>query len=183
MVCWPSLLLLWVLELKVPHGDNWLTLKPLLPILVSYVLSFIYLGIYWNNHHHLFQSIQKVNGAVLWANFHLLFWLSLLPFVNGWMGENHFSMYPVILYGFILFMAAMAYYILSRTLIKLHGKDSQLAKAFGKDSKGKFSVIIYLIAIGLSFVNQWVGFILYVVAAIVWIIPDCRIEKVIKDFI
>lgn len=170
-----------VLELKVPHGDDWATLKPLLPIFGSYVLSFIYIGIYWNNHHHLFQSIHKVSGSVLWGNLHLLFWLSLIPFVTGWMGENHFSTLPVALYGFVLFMAGVAYFILARILIKLHGKDSTLGIAYGKNNKGKLSVIIYLLAIGLTFINQWIGFILYIAVAIMWIIPDKRIEKGLKE--
>ncbi|WP_340073657.1 TMEM175 family protein [Leptobacterium sp. I13] len=168
-----------VLEMKIPQGDEWATLLPLFPVFSSYVLSFIYLGIYWNNHHHLFQSIQKVNGNVLWANLNLLFWLSLIPFVTGWMGQNNFSTRTVILYGVVLFMASIAFNILSSVLINIHGKDSFLGKAYKKDIKGKISIGIYAVAIGLSFINKWIGFFLYIVVAIIWIIPDKRIEKVL----
>ena len=170
-----------VLEIKVPHGDNPEDLKPLLPIFMSYVLSFIYIGIYWNNHHHLMQVVHKVNGAVLWSNIHLLFWLSLVPFATGWMGENHFSKWPVILYGFILLMAGVAYYILAHCLTGIHGKDSVLAKAIGKDKKGIISVVLYIAGIIASaFINPWIGFSIYVIVAAIWFIPDRRIEKKIE---
>ncbi len=166
-----------VLELKVPHGADWATLATLSPVFLSYVLSFIYVGIYWNNHHHLFQAVHKISGRVLWANLHLLFWLSLTPFVTGWMGENHFAALPVALYGFNLFMAGVAYYILVRALLAHHEKDSALALAIGKDFKGLLSLAIYFVAIPLSFVQPWIGVSLYALVAIIWFIPDRRIEK------
>ena len=166
-----------VLEIKVPHGDDLAALRPLLPVLLSYVLSFVYIGIYWNNHHHLFQVADEVTGPILWANLHLLFWLSLIPFATGWMGENHFATLPVALYGVPLFMAAVAYYILTRQLVHHHGEESALAQAIGRDAKGKASVGIYLAAIALSFLNPWIGFALYVAVAVMWVIPDRRIEK------
>ncbi|MBA4140305.1 MAG: DUF1211 domain-containing protein [Segetibacter sp.] len=165
-----------VLEMKVPHGDNLQALKPLLPVFLSYILSFINIGIYWNNHHHMLHAARHVNGAVLWANTHLLFWLSLIPFVTGWMGENRFTIWPVALYGMVLLMAGVAYTILSLSLINLHGKNSTLAIAFGKDKKGKASVLIYAVGIFLSFINPWLGFALYVIVATLWFIPDKRIE-------
>ncbi len=168
-----------VLELKKPSGDNIAALKPLIPVLTSYVLSFIYIGIYWNNHHHMFYAITMVNGKVLWANLHLLFWLSLIPFVTGWVGENHFTTIPVALYGVILFMSAVAWTILSRALIKQHGKSSLIATAFGKDIKGAMSLIIYATAIVVSFINPLVSLGLYVVVAIMWFVPDRRIEKLL----
>jgi uncharacterized membrane protein len=170
-----------VLEMKVPHGENLKDLQPLIPIFISYILSFIYIGIYWNNHHHLMQIIHKVSGAVLWSNIHLLFWLSLVPFATAWMGENHFSKWPVILYGFVLLMAALAYYILAHCLITVHGKDSTLAQAIGKDKKGIISISLYLTGIGLAFINSSIGFLIYVVVAIIWFIPDKRIEKKTGD--
>ncbi len=171
-----------VLEIKVPHGDNPEDLKPLLPIFMSYILSFIYIGIYWNNHHHLMQVVNKVSGTVLWSNIHLLFWLSLVPFATAWMGENHFSKWPVILYGFILMMAGVAYYILAHCLTSIHGKDSTLAKALGKDRKGILSVVLYIAGIIASvFIHPWVGFTLYVVVAAIWFTPDRRIEKKIEN--
>jgi len=167
-----------VLELKVPHGDNLQELKPLLPVFISYILSFIYIGIYWNNHHHLLHTVNKVSGQVLWSNIHLLFWLSLVPFATAWMGENHFSKWPVILYGFILMMAGVAYYILAHNLTVIHGKDSVLAKAIGKDKKGILSVILYILGIIASaFIHPWAGFTIYVIVAAIWFIPDRRIEK------
>ncbi len=169
-----------VLELKVPHGDDLSALYSLIPVFISYVLSFVYIGIYWNNHHHMFQAVQHVNGPILWANLHLLFWLSLIPFVTGWMGENHFAARPVALYGSVLLMAAIAYFILSRVLIKHHGQDSALAAAFGNDFKDKASLVIYTAAVPLSFINQWVSFSLYVLVALIWFIPDRRIEKVLN---
>ncbi|AIY44168.1 Integral membrane protein [Collimonas arenae] len=170
-----------VLEMKVPHEASLAALWLIYPVFVSYILSFVYTGIYWNNHHHMLHAVQKINGPVLWANLHLLFWLSLIPFATGWMGENHFSEVPVALYGVVLMMAGVAYYILSNTLIKLHGKESALAKAVGNDVKGKLSVIAYALAIPLTFVNRWIGLGLYVVVAIMWLIPDRRIEKVISS--
>lgn len=170
-----------VLEMKVPHGDDFGSLRLLYPVFFSYVLSFVYTGIYWNNHHHMFHVVQKISGPVLWANLHLLFWLSLIPFATGWMGENHFSAVPTALYGVVLLMAGIAYYILSRSLIKLQGKDSPLAKAIGKDTKGKLSVVAYAIAIPLTFFNRWVALAMYVLVAIMWLIPDRRIEKVVDD--
>ncbi len=170
-----------VLELKIPEGENFSVLKPLLPVIISYILSFIYVGIYWNNHHHMLQLVKKVNGKVLWANLHLLFWLSLVPFVTGWMGENHFAQIPVALYGFVLLMAAIAYFILSINLINLNGKDSALALAIGNDFKGKISVVIYIAAIALTFLNPWFGFGIYICVAIIWLIPDRRIEKTVEN--
>jgi uncharacterized membrane protein len=166
-----------VLELKVPHGSDLSMLRPLIPVFLSYVLSFIYIGIYWNNHHHLLQAIREVNGRILWANLHLLFWLSLIPFVTAWMGENHLAALPVALYGTVLLLAGMAYVILTRTLISHHGKDSTLAIAVGKDLKGKLSVVIYAVAIAISFINTWISCTLYVLVAAMWFIPDRRIEK------
>ncbi|MEW5986987.1 MAG: TMEM175 family protein [Chloroflexota bacterium] len=170
-----------VLELKAPEGADWVALRPLLPIFLSYVLSFVFLGIYWNNHHHLLQATRQVNGAVLWANLHLLFWLSLIPFVTGWMGENNFAARPVALYGVVLLLAGFAYNILSRVLIALHGRDSALAMAIGRDFKGKVSLVFYTVAIPLAFVNRWLAFALYVLVAIIWLIPDRRIEKTLAQ--
>jgi uncharacterized membrane protein len=170
-----------VLELKVPHGETLQDLQPLLPVFFSYVLSFIYVGIYWNNHHHMLHTVKHVSGAVLWANLHLLFWLSLLPFVTGWMGENHFSSLPTAMYGVVLIMSGTAYWILSRVIIATEGKGSLLAQAIGKDFKGNISVVIYGVTIPLAFVNQWLAQALYVVVALIWIIPDRRIEKALKS--
>jgi len=169
-----------VLELKVPHGEDLSTLEPLLPIFLSYVLSFLYIGIYWNNHHHTLHIVSRVNGGVLWANLFLLFWLSLLPFVTGWMGENHFAAAPTALYGAVLLMAAIAYWILVRAIIHVEGKDSLLAKAIGADKKGNVSVVIYALAIPLAYYNQWVAQGLYLVVALMWIIPDSRIERLMQ---
>lgn len=166
-----------VLEMKVPHGDDWAALKPLMPVFLSYILSFIYIGIYWNNHHHLMHAAHKINGRIMWANSHLLFWLSLMPFASGWMGENHFSTLPTAVFGGVLLMAGVAYYILSQSLISYHGKDSVLAKAVGKDVKGKISVVIYAIAIALSCLNGWISLSLYALVALIWLVPDRRIEK------
>jgi uncharacterized membrane protein len=166
-----------VLELKVPHGTDLEALAPLWPVFLSYVLSFVYLGIYWNNHHHMLHATERVDGRTLWANLHLLFWLSLVPFVSGWMGENGFAAVPVALYGIVLLMAAIAYYILARCLLAVHASDSVLAVALGRDFKGKISPVIYLVAIGLSFVNNWLGFSLYVLVALMWLVPDRRIES------
>jgi uncharacterized membrane protein len=166
-----------VLEIKVPQGADWAALRPLLPVFLSYVLSFIFLGIYWNNHHHLLQAIQHVNGRILWANLHLLFWLSLTPFVTGWMGANHFAAWPVALYGAVLWLAGFAYFILTRVLIARHGWDSALATALGRDFKGKVSLVCYAVAIPLAFVHSWFASALYVLVAVMWLIPDRRIEK------
>jgi uncharacterized membrane protein len=168
-----------VLEIKVPHGDSLASLKPNLPIFLSYVLSFINIGIYWNNHHHMLHTVQHVNGKTLWANMHLLFWLSLVPFVTDWMGENQFTTWPVAMYGIVLFMAGLAYYILLHTLISLHGKDSLLAKAIGGDSKGIISNVIYAVGVALSFVSSSISLILYASVAAMWLIPDTRIEKLL----
>jgi len=168
-----------VLEIKIPNGDGIEALKPLLPTVISYILSFINIGIYWNNHHHLLHAAKQINGKVLWANNHLLFWLSLFPFVTGWMGENHFSILPVVTYGFVSMMAGIAYYILSQCLVAIHDKDSALAKAIGKDKKGIISVVLYLLGIALAHINHWFGFLMYFIVATLWFIPDKRIEKVI----
>jgi uncharacterized membrane protein len=170
-----------VLEMKVPQAADWVALRPLIPIFLSYVLSFIYLGIYWNNHHHLLQVIQHVNGRILWANLHLLFWLSLIPFVTGWMGANHFAAWPVALYGTVQLLAGFAYVILTRTLIAHHGRDSALATALGRDFKGKVSLVCYAVAIPLAFVNSWFASALYALVAVMWLIPDRRIEKALDS--
>jgi uncharacterized membrane protein len=166
-----------VLEMKVPHGDKLSSLKPIFPVFISYTLSFINIGIYWNNHHHMLHASQHVDGKVLWANIHLLFWLSLIPLATGWMGENHFTTGPVALYGVILFMASIAYYILAHLLIRLHGKSSTLAAALGNDRKGKISSVIYFCAIGIAFINAWISLSLIALVAAIWFIPDYRIEK------
>lgn len=170
-----------VLEMKVPHGDGPSDLLPLLPVFLSYVLSFIYLGIYWNNHHHLFHAVKRVNGPILWANLHLLFWLSLVPFASGWMGENHFDQLPVLVYGVVLLMAGVAYFVLCRVLIAHHGADSVLAVALGRDRKGMLSVALYSLAIVLSFVDARLSLALYVLVALIWIKPDRRIERALTD--
>jgi uncharacterized membrane protein len=175
------LITIMVLELKVPHGADLAALRPLIPVFLSYVLSFVFLGIYWNNHHHLIQSIRNVNGQILWANLHLLFWLSLVPFVTAWMGENNFAAVPVACYGGVLLLSAIAYTILTTTLIRHHGKDSTLAIAMGKDVKGKISIAIYALAILLTFVNPWLSCGLYISVAILWLIPDRRIERMLSS--
>lgn len=169
-----------VLELEAPEKATLDALQPLIPTFLSYILSFIYLAIYWNNHHHLLQAVERVDGRVLWANMHLLFWLSLIPFVTAWMGKNDFASWPVAVYGFILVMAAVAYFILVRALIAVHGLDSKLALAVQQDFKGKISVVLYVIAIPLAFVNRWLAGGLYVLVAIIWLVPDRRIENVMK---
>jgi uncharacterized membrane protein len=168
-----------VLELKVPHGESADTLKPLLPVLLSYVLSFIYLAIYWNNHHHMLHTLHKVTGPILWANLHLLFWLSLIPFTTGWMGENHFAELPTALYGIVLLMAAIAYFILQTMIIASQGRESLLRKAIGSDWKGKLSPVLYLIAIVAAFGSHWVAKAIYVLVALIWLVPDRRIERVL----
>jgi uncharacterized membrane protein len=168
-----------VLELRVPHDANWRSLVPIAPVFLSYVLSFVFVGIYWSNHHHLLQVVERVNGGVLWANLHLLFWLSLTPFVTAWMGENKFAAVPVSLYGGVLLGAAIAYFILARSLLAIHAPDSLLAIALGADFKGKISMVIYLVAIPLAFVRPWLACLLYVLVAVMWLVPDRRIEKTI----
>jgi uncharacterized membrane protein len=170
-----------VLEMKVPHGAEIALLKPVLPVFISYILSFVYIGIYWNNHHHMLHAAKQVSGPVLWANLHLLFWLSLTPFVSGWMGENHFAQWPVIVYGIVLLMCAIAYYILAQLLTNLHGANSTLAEAIGKDRKGIISIVLYLLGICFSFYQSLIGFSFYVIVAIIWFIPDKRIEKKLID--
>jgi len=166
-----------VLEMKPPHGAGLAALRPLLPVFFSYVLSFVYVGIYWNNHHHLLQATQHVEGGILWANLHLLFWLSLTPFATSWMGENNFESWPVALYGVVLLFAGIAYFILTKILIAHQGKDSTLARSIGNDRKGAVSVVVYAAAIPLSFVRPWIAFACYVMVAVMWLIPDPRIEK------
>lgn len=166
-----------VLEMKVPHAADFAALRPLLPVFLTYVLSFIYLAIYWNNHHHMLHVTQHVSGAILWANLHLLFWLSLFPFVTGWMGENHFAVMPTALYGVVLLMAAVAYWILQQAIIARHGRESLLAKAVGRDFKGKLSPVLYVIAIFAAFFVPWVAGTLYVLVAALWLVPDRRIER------
>jgi uncharacterized membrane protein len=170
-----------VLEMAVPHGGELASLFPLAPIFVSYVLSFVFLGIYWNNHHHMLQAAKQVNGSILWSNMHLLFWLSLIPFATGWMGENHFGRWPVALYGTVLLMAAIAYTILCRALIRHHGEGCALARAVGKDFKGKLSLVLYIVAIGVAFRNHWISLGIYVLVAVIWLIPDRRIEKTLSE--
>jgi len=171
------LITIMVLALTVPHEATLAALRPLIPTFLSYALSFVFLGIYWNNHHHLFQAIQQVDGRVLWANMHLLFWLSLIPFATAWMGENDFAPWPVALYGVVLLFAGVAYFILARVLIALHGRDSVLATALGSDFKGQVSIGLYLVAIVLSFVSSGLACGVYVLVAVMWLIPDRRIEK------
>ncbi len=170
-----------VLEMKVPHGTNLESLLPLLPVFLSYILSFIYIGIYWNNHHHMMHAVKKVNGGILWANLHLLFWLSLIPFATGWMGENNFAELPMALYGIVLLMAAIAYFILQNRILAVQGKDSLLSKALGKDLKGKTSPVIYLIAIISAFYIPWIAGALYILVALMWLIPDRRIEIIFRE--
>jgi uncharacterized membrane protein len=170
-----------VLEMKVPHGSIFPALTPLVPVFFSYVLSFIYIGIYWNNHHHMLHVTQQVSGAILWANLHLLFWLSLFPFVTGWMGENHFAPEPTALYGVVLFMAAVAYFILQQAIIAKHGRESLLAAAVGRDLKGKISPVIYVTAVAAAFIAPWISQTLYVLVAALWLVPDRRIENVLAN--
>ena len=170
-----------VLEMKVPHGEDWASLQPLLPVFLSYVLSFVYVGIYWNNHHHLLHATHHISGGMLWANLHLLFWLSLFPFVTGWMGENHFAPLPTAFYGFILLMAAIAYAILQRLVIRSEGKDTTLARAIGSDVKGKLSWLLYALSIPCAFVNSWLAQACFIVVALMWLVPDRRIEKVMTS--
>ena len=168
-----------VLEMKSPHGPTLAALRALIPVLLSYLLSFVYIGIYWNNHHHLLHATQHINGATLWANLHLLFWLSLIPFTTAWMDESHFQSWPVAVYGVVLLFAAIAYFILTRTLISLHGRDSTLAKSIGCDRKGKISIVIYAAAIPLAFARSWFAGACYIIVAIMWLTPDPRIESTV----
>lgn len=170
-----------VLELKVPHDASLAALWSLLPVFLSYILSFVYIGIYWNNHHHMLHATQRVSGGILWANLHLLFWLSLIPFVTGWMGENQFAPAPTAFYGVVLLMAAIAYWILQRAIMAEQGHDSLLAVAIGNDLKGKLSPLLYAIAIPSAFFHQWIAGVVYVVVALMWLIPDRRIERVIVE--
>jgi uncharacterized membrane protein len=170
-----------VLELKVPHDADPAALVPLIPVFLSYVLSFIYVGIYWNNHHHMFHAVHQVNGAILWANLHLLFWLSLVPFVTGWMDETRFAPLQVAAYGAVLLCAAFAYTILTIVLVRKHGRDSLIAKALGTDFKGKISIVLYVIAIGLAFWERWIACGLYALVAAIWLVPDRRFEKLVDE--
>jgi len=171
-----------VLELKVPHGAEWAALTKLVPVFLSYVLSFIYIAIYWNNHHHLMHTVTRVNGLILWANTHLLFWISLIPFATGWMGENHFAPLPTAVYGAALLMPALAYYLLQMAIVRTQGANSSLAKLLGNDIKGKISPVLYIAAIALAFVSPWISCGIYVLVALMWLIPDSRIEKAIDEF-
>jgi len=170
-----------VLELKVPHGTDLSALSPLLPVLLTYLLSFVVLGIYWNNHHHMFALTDRITGGILWANLHLLFWLSLMPFVTGWMGENHFAPLPTALYGAVLFMSGSAYYVLETTIIRSQGENSKLREAVGGETKGKVSVLMYAVAIPLAFVNQLISDAVYVSVTLMWLIPDRRIEGLFEE--
>lgn len=176
------LITIMVLEMKVPHGHaSFSDLQPVIPVFLSYVLSFVYLGIYWNNHHHMLHVTKGISGAVLWANLHLLFWLSLIPFATGWMGENHFQATPTALYGAVLLMSSIAYFVLQLSILRLEGADSLLAKAIGKDVKGKLSVLLYLISIPLAYLSSWIACFIYVFVALMWIVPDRRIECTVAD--
>ena len=170
-----------VLEMKTPHGTDFAALKPVLPVFLSYLLSFVFVGIYWNNHHHMLHLTHKVNGRILWKNLNLLFWLSLVPFVTGWVGESQLSPVPIALYGFVLFMAAIAYLILEVELIKSEGKESLLATSIGNETKGKISIALYILGIGISFVNPIISISCYTLVAIIWFIPDKRIEKSLRE--
>ena len=169
-----------VLEFKIPHEADLEALRPLIPIFISYALSFIFVGIYWNNHHHLMHVVQKTSASVLWANLHLLFWLSLVPFATGWVGEHSFEPWPVAIYGVVLVCCGFAYFILTRALLAIHGAESPLAVALGKDIKGKMSLVIYLIAIPIAFVSSWCAYGLYIAVALMWLIPDRRMENVMR---
>jgi uncharacterized membrane protein len=169
-----------VIELRAPHGADWSTLRPLLPVLLSYVLSFVYIGIYWNNHHHLLHATRQISGGAMWANMHLLFWLSLVPFVTAWMGENEFARNPAALYGVVMLMAAVAYAILVRVLLKHHDRDSALARAIGSDAKGNASLALYLLGIVSSWISPSISLVFYVVVAVIWLVPDRRIERALQ---
>jgi uncharacterized membrane protein len=170
-----------VLELKIPHGTDWEAIRPIVPVFLTYALSFVNLGIYWNNHHHMLYVTDRINGGILWANMHLLFWLSLIPFVTGWMGENHFAPLPTAVYGAVLLAASVAYYVLQRLIIAEQGPHSKLKNAVGGDVKGKLSPLIYVAAIVMAFVSQWVADALYVLVALIWLIPDRRIESKLDE--
>jgi uncharacterized membrane protein len=170
-----------VLELKVPHGADWPDLTGLAPVFLSYVLSFVYVAIYWNNHHHLLHTSKMVDSAILWANMNLLFWLSLIPFATGWMGENHFAPLPTALYGVALLMPAIAYYLLQRAIIHRHGSEGVLAQALGTNFKGKISPVLYLVGIGAAFVATWISHLIYVLVALMWLLPDRRIESALRE--
>lgn len=172
------LITIMVLELKVPHGTDWDALRPIVPAFLTYILSFIYLGIYWNNHHHLLSVTERINGRILWANLHLLFWLSLVPVTTGWMGENDFSALPTAAYGIDLLLAAISYYILQSAIVAEQGPDSKIAGALGSDLKGKISPVLYTVAIPLAFVSRWISLGLYIAVALMWLIPDRRLESV-----
>lgn len=169
-----------VLEIKVPEGTDLSALRSLAPVFLCYVLSFVFIGIYWNNHHHLLHAVKRIDGSVLWANLHLLFWLSLIPFVTGWMGENHFAPWPVALYGVVMLGSGVAYFILTRVLIAANGEDSTLATAVGRDTKGKISVLLYSAAVPLAFLSAWAACAIYVLVALMWLCPDRRIERKIE---
>jgi len=171
------LITIMVLELKVPHGTDLAALRPMLPVFLTYVLSFVYLGIYWNNHHHMLQATERINGAILWANLHLLFWLSLVPFVTGWMGENQFAPFPTAVYGVVMLMAGIAYTILLNAILRLQGRDSKLAQAVARDVKGKASMALYAAAVPLAFVHHLIASAIYVFVALMWLVPDRRIES------
>jgi uncharacterized membrane protein len=173
------LITIMVLELKVPHGADWAALKPMVPVFLTYVLSFVFLGIYWNNHHHMLHTADRINGKILWANQHLLFWLSLVPFVTGWMGENHFAPVPTAVYGAVLFMCGIAYTLLQSTIVAHQGEGSRLAAAVGKDWKGKASGVMYAASVPLAFVHQWISHAIFVALALMWLVPDRRIEAVL----
>jgi len=175
------LITIMVLELRIPHGTDWAALEPLLPVFLTYVLSFVMLAIYWNNHHHMLHATDQVNGRILWANMHLLFWLSMVPFVTGWMGENHFAPLPTALYGVVLILAAIAYTILARSIIAHQGESSKLRMAIGSDRKGWVSIVLYLLAIPFAFIHQWVSDGIYVTVALIWLVPDRRIESALHD--
>lgn len=175
------LITIMVLELKIPHGADLESLRPLLPVFLTYVLSFVYLAIYWNNHHHMLHTAEHINGKILWANMHLLFWLSLIPFVTGWMGENHFAPLPTAVYGAVMLAAAIAYYILQTQIVAQQGANSKLRAALGRDVKGKLSPLLYAVAIPLAFVNQWFSDALYILVALMWLVPDRRIESGLSE--
>ena len=170
-----------VLDLKPPNGTSLAALKPLSPVVLSYILSFVYIGIYWSNHHHLLHATHRVNGTTLWANLHLLFWLSLIPFTTAWMGENHLDSWPVAVYGIVLFLAGFAYFVLTKVLIRLHGLGSMLAESIGSDRKSKMSILIYAAAVPLAFIQPWIATVGYIVVAIIWLVPDRRIERKIAE--
>jgi uncharacterized membrane protein len=175
------LITIMVLELRIPHGTDWAALEPLLPVFLTYVLSFVFIAIYWNNHHHMLHATDRVNGRILWANMHLLFWLSMVPFVTGWMGENHFAPLPTALYGVVLLLAAIAYTILAQSIIAHQGESSRLRTAIGNDRKGWISIVLYALAIPFAFIQQWVSDGLYVTVALMWLIPDRRIESTLHN--